>query len=434
MSRYSTNITPDSLSGIIFALEGISNSLTILNGPTGCKFYHSATSDSQLIRQLEFDPLNFPPVWYFGQPRVPCTYLDTDDYVYGSEDKLVEILTYVRESVRFDLVSIVNSPGAALIGDDLEGIARRVLGEDIPFVTIETPGFSSDVCHGHEIAVKEVMEQLSGLIDGGVEREPMSVNVLGLSLIQRYHMGDLMEIERLLGLCGIKVNCFVCAGSALEQIEQIPRASLDIVIHPEFGCGSAEVLESRYGIPSYICDGAPIGFDATERFINDVCSSLGADPGAAIDDILRARARSYAFISRVHSLTGMPKGVPYAIEGRCSELCSYIEFLTGYMGMVPTAVSILDEGSSGYRGNLENLLAGYGFSDALERDDVVDAPADLLFASGSTIATAKSTGRSFGGIEISLPTLGYYDVVPKTVLGPNGALMLVEMVLNGLMY
>ena len=71
MNTFLKNITPDSLSGIIFALEGVKRSLVILNGPTGCKFYNAATSDSQVIRQREFDPLNFPPVWYFGQPRVP---------------------------------------------------------------------------------------------------------------------------------------------------------------------------------------------------------------------------------------------------------------------------------------------------------------------------------------------------------------------------
>ena len=44
-STYLTNITPDSLSGLIFAFEGIHNTTVLLNGPSGCKFYHSATSE-----------------------------------------------------------------------------------------------------------------------------------------------------------------------------------------------------------------------------------------------------------------------------------------------------------------------------------------------------------------------------------------------------
>ena len=117
MRSYLTNITPDGMSGLIFGLEGITDGIVLLNGPSGCKFYHSATSDNQFIRQLEFDPLNYPERWYFGQPRVPCTSLDNGDYVYGSESKLREALTFLRENVKFEILFVVNSPGAALIGD-----------------------------------------------------------------------------------------------------------------------------------------------------------------------------------------------------------------------------------------------------------------------------------------------------------------------------
>ncbi|MBQ9827692.1 MAG: oxidoreductase, partial [Lachnospiraceae bacterium] len=90
---YLKNIMPDSISGLIFAFEGIRDTAVLLNGPTGCKFYHSATSDNQVMRKFEYDPLNYPEELYFGQPRVPCTYLDKRDYVYGSEDKVKEALS-----------------------------------------------------------------------------------------------------------------------------------------------------------------------------------------------------------------------------------------------------------------------------------------------------------------------------------------------------
>jgi nitrogenase molybdenum-iron protein alpha/beta subunit len=160
MSGYLSNITPDSFSGIIFALEGVSRTVVLLNGPTGCKFYHSSVSDNQTIKQFEFDPLNYPEKWYFGQPRVPCTYLDNSDYIYGSKDKLEEALAFLCDNVSFELLCIVNSPGAALIGDDLKGIAERII-QDRPVIIIETPGFSSDVCTGYETAAIELITQIS---------------------------------------------------------------------------------------------------------------------------------------------------------------------------------------------------------------------------------------------------------------------------------
>ena len=51
--------------------------------------------------------------FYFGQPRVPATYLDDHDYVFGATDKLEKILPVVAQKGH-SLVAVVNSPGAAL--------------------------------------------------------------------------------------------------------------------------------------------------------------------------------------------------------------------------------------------------------------------------------------------------------------------------------
>ena len=69
---------------MIFAMEGIRNAIVLLNGPMGCKFYHSTTS-AHLTKhpplraadgrpaergQVEYDILNS---YFFRQSRVPCT-------------------------------------------------------------------------------------------------------------------------------------------------------------------------------------------------------------------------------------------------------------------------------------------------------------------------------------------------------------------------
>lgn len=433
MNDYLSTITPDSFSGIIFGLEGITDSLVILNGPTGCKYYHSATSDNQMIRQLALDPLNYQNNWFFGQPRVPCTSLDNGDYVYGSEEKLRELLEAVRDTTPFELVSIVNSPGASLIGDDLEGIARSVFGDSRQYVTIETPGFSSDTPHGHETAMTELLKQVPP--EHGLPVVPGRVNLLGLSLHQRNIMGDVREMRRLLELCGVDVGCVLCAGCTVADIRAIGAAELNVVVYPEYGLQTAQLLEREYGTP-YVVLCPPIGFKATERFVEETCSRLAAegssiDPEPALRDVKTARARAYAFISRVNSTSGLPKGVPYAVEGNCSELYAYVEFLTGYMGMLPASVQVLDPQSNGYIDELRTLLDGYGVSGAMDVP-IDESGADVVLGSGNTIASLRLEDKKFCGIETAMPTIGYYDVVPKTFMGSRGTLQLVEMVLNAL--
>lgn len=448
-NRYLTNITPDSFSGIVFAFEGISNSVTVLNGPTGCKFFHSSTADNQMIRQLSFDPLNYPRKWFFGQPRVPCTYLDTGDYVYGSEEKLRELLTYIKESVSCEMICIVNSPGAALIGDDLAGIAKSVFDDEVLTVVVETPGFSSDVCHGHETAILELLKQIPQ--NQNAKKDANKINLLGLSLQQRNVMGNVEEITRLLKISGCKVGCALGAGCSVEELQNLTSATLNVVVYPEYGLQTAKYLESQYEIP-YVIGEPPIGFGASERFINNVCDALMSirskslasasatglatptiDCTEALASIERARARAYAFISRMNSFSGLPKGVPYAVEGCCSELCAYLEFLTGYMGMLPVCVRVLNQDSNVWASKLNEMLSKYNAKDALKAD-LQTCGADLIFGSGNTISYMRLSNKKFCGIETALPTIGYYDVVPKTFMGARGSLHLVEMVLNGLLF
>ena len=428
MSGYLENITPDGLSGLIFALEGVAGSIVLLNGPTGCKFYHSATSDSQMIRQLEFDPLNYPEKWYFGQPRVPCTYLDNGDYVYGSREKLLEALEYLKANVKHSIIAIVNSPGAALIGDDLAGIARAALG-DAPIVTIETPGFSSDVCAGFEQGAVALVDALD---PPGLTVRPKTVNLLGVSIFQKYFAGDLIELRRLLNLCGITVNCALCADASPDEVREISAAALNIVVRPEYGLDTAEYLKERYGTPYYVCDGAPIGFAAAEKLAYDLSDLLDCDPTAAIEDSERARANAYVHISRVNSLVGLPKGTRVSVEGTYSDLYAYFRFFTEYFGMLPEGANVFCPRADFMKQKLEELMRGYGLSDVLTRD-IFDGQSDLVFASGATISRLRNAGRQFVGIENALPVLGYLDVIPKTHLGVSGASLLVEQVLNGLL-
>ena len=428
-TQSSTAVTaPDSLTGIILALEGVEHSQVLLNGPTGCKYYHASTSDTMFPRGLEFDVLDYPDRWYFRQPRVPCTYLDNTDYVYGSAEKLRDALGFFAER-DFDVLAIVNNPGASLIGDDLQGLVEECI-PGRPVLVFETPGFSSDVCHGHETATIRLLEELA---DGEAPAfdEP-TVNLLGINMFQRNHEGDAAELGRLLGLCGVRVNAVLTCGCTTEELARVPAADLNVVVHPEFGTQTAAWLEERFGMQTLALPGAPVGFAATERFVSEVCERVGADAASALEDCARARARAYGYVARLNVTTGLPKAVPFSVEASCSLARSYVEFLVDYLAMVPASVENAFPRSEESLPALEALLAEYGLSDCLQRD-IVETHAELVFASGETIARKQLADTRFSGVEIALPSLGYRDVVPKTHLGSQGALQLIEAVLNGVM-
>lgn len=428
---YLTSITPDSLSGLVFGFEGIKNTVVLMNGPTGCKFYHSATSDNQALRQEEFDPLNYPELWYFGQPRIPCTYLDKRDYVYGSKDKLIEAITFLKKNLSFDLLVILNSPGAALIGDDIASIAKEQITH-IPVITVETPGYSKNIWDGYDEACCHLIKNLSSQT-GREHTKKKKVNILGLSIFHKYYQGDKAELKHLLELCNIEVNCFLCCDCSLEEIQHLGDADLNIVLHPAYGEKAAELLKERFGTPYFVTNGLPVGYSAMEEFIHSICTILKTDNQRFIEESEKARARSYIYLSRVNSLTGLPKGVKFAVHGTSAECLGYTRFLIRYFGMYADSISVLDDKSSKEYENLVSLLYSYGMEKALEKD-ILSTSATMVFADGNIIAKLKARHLEFSGIEIGLPSLGYIDVIPKTHLGVSGGLLITEEIINGLMF
>ena len=416
--NYLTSITPDSMSGLVFAFEGISKGLVLMNGPTGCKFYHSATSDNQMIRQPEFDPLEYPEFWYFGQPRVPSTFLDRRDYVYGSEDKLSEVIAFLEKEIDFDLLAIVNTPGAALIGDDIERIVRESSRDEKKIISIGSPGYSLPIWDGYMKACRTLLEKFAR---NGKKLAGKTVNILGLSIFHRDFAGDKEELKRAFSLCGIDVNCFLCAGSSISEIENIPRADLNIVI-----------------------DSLPVGFMAMEDLVSKVCDILGSDMSSYIEQSERARAKCFSHLSRIHTLTGRPKGVKFAVHGTLSQCLGYTDFITSYFGMSPDSISITETDAlkdkirsasvlSAQETRLKDILKEYGSSEALEKN-IFDTDSELVFADGQTIAMLRAKGKRFSGVEIALPSLGYIDVIEKSHLGMGGGLLLCEQILNGMLY
>ena len=403
------SISPDSITGMIFAMEGMRNSVVLLNGPMGCRFYHSTTSQYLAIRPVlylpegengEKAPVDYNTLndWFFRQERVPCTYLDGYDYVYSTKDKVSRAMEYISKNIDFDIISIINSPGAALIGDNLLELARDILG-DKKVVMLESSGYSLNFERGYSDACLAMMKQVGMPLWKEEKREEKTVNLLGLSIWNRYIEGDLEELRRLFAICGIKVNAVPCAGCSFEELKNIPKAALNVVIYHEMGLAAAEYLKEELNMPYYTCETLPIGFSASEKMFKEICSILGADDKNFGEESERARALAWYKIRETSLAYGKPKGVRFYVDGCPSQKDGYTAFLKDYLGMEPSEP---------------------------ER-------AELVFSDANVISELMLENKSFCGIEIRLPGMGYTDLVPKTHFGIKGALFLTEQVLNGLM-
>lgn len=418
-------LDPDGLTGAILAIEGIRDAAVLLNGPTGCKFYHAAISEGQLPRESSYDPLQYQDEFYFGQPRVPATYLDRDDYVFGASEKLERILPVVAAKGH-RLIGVINSPGAALIGDDL---ARFIEAAelDVPCVAIESTGYSGVVQEGFQDALIRTLEVLDPPARSPL---PHRVNLIGMSIEQLHWEGSRAELCRLLELCGIEVGAVLSAGATVAELEWARSASCNVMVHEEYGDALAGWCEQNWSLDTLRpLAGAPIGFDATETWLRGICERLAVDPAPGLLPVDQARMRAVSHIKRFNSLTGLPKGATFSVHAPASTALTLTSWLHDYLGMAPVTVRSSTP-QSPLNEALATTLLGCRAADPAVSGPL--QPADCVFADGARLAALQLQEPALGGIELALPSRGRIDVVPKAVLGAGGALHLLEWVLTAL--
>jgi nitrogenase molybdenum-iron protein alpha/beta subunit len=419
----------DAFTGSILAVEGIKDAAVILNGPTGCKLYHSFLSDRQFPRESSHDPLAFQDEFYFGQPRVPCTCLDEEDYIRGSLEKFEMALATIAAKEKSLLVSI-NSPGASLVGDDLESIIKKASIQDRCFV-LDNTGLSLPASRGFEDVALALLEQLK-LQPLHRSESKKKVNLIGLSLLHKHWEGSIAEMKRLLAFLGLEVGAVFLAGTSLDEIRESDDAACNIVLFPEYGRRIAEWYREHFGTPAVFSPlGAPIGFDASESLLREVAAVLDIDPVPALAEVQRARQVSYRQISRFYSYSGLPKGASFSIRAESSLAFPLTHWLYTYLGMAPLAIKLLPGSNPEAAEYLRAFLEEKGFCEAWDRDPYLES-ADIAFADGSVLQLLKAKGCCKAGIEITLPEEGYIHIIPKTYLGVSGALLLLEEIINGL--
>jgi nitrogenase molybdenum-iron protein alpha/beta subunit len=418
---------PDGFVGSILAAEGITDACAILNGPTGCKFHLGEIAKDQYRRENDTSVMRWAEEFYFGQDRLPCTYLDDYDYVFGTAEKLEYVFGRVAEK-GYSFLAVLNSPGASLIGDDLQRYVDWA-GLKIPALVIEKPLFTEQFEAGWNEAAARIVECLAPQEQ---PVEPRTVNLVGLSIWQRHWQGSRAELERLLSLCGIRVHAVLLAGCSVAQIQTLRRAACNVIVHEELGGELAAFLSSRFDMPMVRCDdGAPVGFAATESWIRQVCAAVEADPAPALEDIARHRKTAAEKISRFVHKTGMPRGTGFGLQLEASLALPLTRWLCEYLAMTPVAIQVPDEAhplAVRLKAYLESIGAGSRWNAPM----LPDSPPEVIVSNDAVILRVTSKADTPVGIDLAMPAKDVMHFVGRSVLGAWGTLWILESLCNGL--
>ncbi|MBI2939362.1 MAG: nitrogenase component 1 [Chloroflexi bacterium] len=434
-------VQPQSLAGVVCAIEGIRGAVALLHGSTGCKFYLSSLVENLDPREGLRSPMTGGVFRLYGQSRVPCTDIWSEDLVFGGEVKLERALAALDGAESDDgpgLIAVVTTTPLTVIGDDVRGLLRAHLRR-ARAIHVDGGGLLGDAADGYARAlralVKEVMRPDS-------PRRPGTVNLLGLSILQPRWEDDIAELRRMLAGLGVEVNSVLTAGATLDEVERAPAAELNVVVQPEYGAGVAREMRRTFGQAAVGLDGyAPYGLPATEAWLRRVGEALGL-PSARVDAALatetaavrRRIASPLAVLDRTNPL----KGRSVAVFGEAGPAVALASFLVEYLGL-HLALLGLKSGGLVAEAQLRRLEEDLGPvprvlrepSLTAVREALAEIRPDLILGSSFERSAARDAGLSPDHfVDFGYPLWHRIVVAERPFVGYRGTLTLVEDILN----
>ena len=415
---------PDGFVGAVMAVESISDAVAFLHGPGGCRVRFMVYSGAVFPRvRLEDNDSYFIP-YFCGYPRVPATYLDEYDYINGAYYKLEEGLPIV-DSKDPGLIVVINSPGAALIGDNHERAIKEAGLEDRAIFMDESL-VSTPMTQGYDHTLVEIMKHLDPIKE---RTDKDTVNLIGMTVMDKDFRAAIDEITENLEAMGLKVRCVPGAGADLEGLRDSVNSEYCVVVCPE-ACQDLSEYYRSMGLKIIRSDaGAPVGFDAIEAFYRKISEITGKDASVPIAKVAKARDTIYQkFVGMRYNALRI-KGLKFSAAGIASVVRPLTEWLYTYLAVAPVAVDV-DPGADPLETErLKAFLDSVDYGQSFGLDPKVGS--DIVLCEGITATTMCLNGECRIGIPIGHSSMGLDDVIPRPIYGIQGALYILDEILHG---
>ncbi|AKL98065.1 nitrogenase component 1 [Endomicrobium proavitum] len=210
---------------------------------------------------------------YAGGSTSPCTNFTESEVVFGGEDKLRKILSNTYKVLDTQLQVILTGCTSAIVGDDVNSVARQFGEEGKPVVYVETAGFKYTNYQAHSLVVNAIIDQfVNKVYDKAAAKDANLVNIFASIPYQDpFWKGNLEEIKRLLEGIGLKVNILFGPNSnGVSEWKTIPQAGFNVLISPWYGTEIVENLKAKYNQPFYQFPYIPIGGNETTKFLREL--------------------------------------------------------------------------------------------------------------------------------------------------------------------
>jgi len=248
------------LTGALSITTSVQDAVSVIHGPDGCAHHNFS-----LLHALHFDNEQLV------LPSILSSSLKEQEIIFGGEHALEDAITGAMGG-NPGAIFVLTSCVAAAIGDDVSAVCNEIKG--CPVILIPTGGFLGG---GFSDGVRSALIALSDLCNGGYPNG--MVTLVGEKNLEYEAEANYRELQRLLGLLGVKAQLRFVRNIATSDIEKIGSSSLNI-LRDESLADVGDALRDRFGTPYQ--PSFPVGFEGTLTFLSQVGDALNIESDRAV--------------------------------------------------------------------------------------------------------------------------------------------------------
>jgi len=372
---------------------------------------------------------------YISSQLYPCTNVSEKEIVFGGKDRLEDLIRNSLNIMDGDFFVVLSGCTTEIIGDDIEEVAASFQDAKKPVIAVNTPGFKGNNYMSHDWVLSAIFQRL---VEPAQIKQKGLVNILsGPPYQDPFWEGNLRALERLVASLGLTPNTIFGYNHGIEQIKQMGRAELTILVSPWAGYESAKLLEEQFGVPLLHYPNLPIGAYESSKFLQTVGAFAKLDSEAVLSVTKAREAEYYYYIERFApvflELRIMSKR--FAVVSDAQYSTAITRFLVNDMGMFPAKIYICDDTPEQYRqpvrdavnelgygvtAEVEFNTDGYAIHDEIEQLDFSGTPIII----GSTWEKFLATKLEGHFLHISYPIEDKL-IINDTYVGYDGGLNLI---------
>ena len=210
-------------------LYPIADALHLVHGPIGCAAYtwdiRGALSSGPELHRLSFS-----------------TDLQETDVIFGGEEKLYRALVELIDRHQPAAAFVYSTCIVGLIGDDLEGVCKKVTQEKgLPVIPVQSEGFKGNKRAGYNAACQAMFKLVGTGSTEGIS--PFSLNILGDFNLA----GEIWIIRDYFKRMGLEVVANITGDGRVGDLRRAHGAALNVVQCSGATMDLAKMMQERYG-------------------------------------------------------------------------------------------------------------------------------------------------------------------------------------------